>query len=91
MRSAAQQQVAQRYIAQLDAARVFPARIVTRLAPLAAFFPAEGYHQDYATRNPHSAYIARFDAPKIASLQRLFAAQYRDTPVLVGSSARKES
>ncbi len=83
--SPAQQQVAQRYIAQLDAARVFPAKIVTALAPLPAFFAAEAYHQDYATRNPHAPYIVRFDAPKIANLQRLFAAQYRSAPVLVAS------
>ena len=79
----AQQQVAARYIVQLDAARVFPAKIVTRLAPSQGFFAAEAYHQDYATRNPHAPYIVRFDAPKIANLQRLFGAQYRDTPVLV--------
>lgn len=81
----AQRQMAERYIAQLDAAKIFPARIVTQLVALPAFFAAEAYHQDYATRNPHSAYIARFDAPKIANLQRLFAAQYRDKPVLVAA------
>jgi peptide-methionine (S)-S-oxide reductase len=81
----AQQQVAERYIAQLNAARVFPAKIVTQLVPLPAFFAAETYHQDYATRNPRSPYIARFDAPKVANLKRLFAAQYRDAPVLVAA------
>ena len=83
--SPAQQQVAERYIAQLDAARAYPAKIVTQLVPLQAFFAAEAYHQDYATRNPHSPYIARFDAPKVANLQRLFAANYRAAPVLVGT------
>ena len=83
LRNAAQREVAERYIAQLDAAKVFPAKIVTKLSPLPAFFAAEAYHQDYATRNPHSPYIARFDAPKVANLQRLFAAQYRAAPVLV--------
>ena len=82
-RTPAQQQVAERYIAQLDAAKLFPAKIVTQLVPLPAFFAAEAYHQDYAARNPRSAYIARFDAPKIAHLQRLFTAQYRAEPVLV--------
>jgi peptide-methionine (S)-S-oxide reductase len=84
-RNAAQREVAERYIAQLDAARVFPAKIVTKLSQLPAFFPAEAYHQDYATRNPRSPYIVRFDAPKVANLQRLFAAHYRAAPVLVAS------
>ena len=80
---AAQQQAAERYIAQLDAAKVFPSRIVTQVAPLAAFYAAEDYHQDYATLHPESRYIATFDLPKIANLKTLFAAQYRDKPVLV--------
>jgi peptide-methionine (S)-S-oxide reductase len=79
----AQRQVAERYIVQLDAAKVFPSKIVTQLVQLPGFFAAEAYHQDYATRNPRSAYIARFDAPKIVNLQRLFAPQYREAPVLV--------
>ena len=81
---AAQQQVAQRYIAQLDAARVFPARIVTQVAPLAGFYRAEAYHQDYATLHPESPYIAAFDLPKIANLKTTFPRLYRDAPVLVG-------
>ena len=84
-RSPVQKQVAERYVAQLEAARVFAGRIVTQLVPLETFYPAEAYHQDYATRNPHSPYIKAFDAPKIANLQRLFAAQYRASPVLVAA------
>ncbi len=81
---AEQKRVAEGYIAQLDAAHAFPARIVTALAPVGqGFFPAEAYHQDYATRNPHSPYIARFDLPKLAELQALMPEVYRATPVLV--------
>lgn len=82
---AAQKQTADRYIAQLDAAKVFPAKIVTQVAPLVAFYPAEDYHQDYATLHPESGYIATFDLPKIANLKTIFAAQYREQPVLVAS------
>ena len=83
-----QQQVAQSYIAQLDAAKVFTGKIVTQLTPLTAFYPAEAYHQDYATLNPHSPYIARFDLPKIANLKTLMPELYRDKPVLVAAQAR---
>ncbi len=82
---AAQKQAAERYIAQLDAAKVYPAKIVTQVVPLTAFYPAEDYHQDYATLNPDSRYIVTFDLPKIAALKTMFAAQYRAQPVLVGS------
>ena len=78
-----QKQVAQRYIAQLEAARAFPAKIVTQLTPLTAFYPAEAYHQDYATLNPHSAYIIAFDRPKIENLKKLMPEVFREQPVLV--------
>ena len=87
--NAGQQQVAQRYIAQLDAAKVFPHKIVTQLTALVpplAFYPAEGYHQDYATLHPDSPYIATFDLPKVANLKAMLPALYRDKPVLVSQA-----
>lgn len=89
--SAEQKQVAESYIAQLDAAKVFPDKIVTQLTPLAtplAFYPAEAYHQDYATLNPGQPYIARFDLPKIANLKGLMPEVYRDKPALVSQAGR---
>ena len=80
---ATQKTATERYIAQLDAAKVFPAKIVTQVTPLTAFYPAEAYHQDYATLHPDSGYIATFDLPKIANLKGLFPQWYRDDPVLV--------
>ena len=81
--SAAQKQVAERYIAQLDAGHAFPAKIVTQVAPLTAFYPAEDYHQDYATLHPDSPYIATFDLPKIANLKSVMPEVWREKPVLV--------
>ena len=83
--SASQKLVTEKYIAQLDAAKVFPAKIVTQVGPLAAFYAAEEYHQDYATLHPESGYIAHFDLPKIANLKTAFPQWYRDQPVLVGA------
>jgi peptide-methionine (S)-S-oxide reductase len=78
-----QKQVAERYIAQLDAAKAFPRKIVTQLAPLKAFYAAEDYHQDYATIHPESPYIAAFDLPKIANLKTTMPEVWREKPVLV--------
>ncbi len=80
-----QKKVAERYIAQLDAAHVFPNKIVTQLSPFDAFYPAEAYHQNYATLHPQSGYIARFDLPKIANLKSMLPESYREVPVLVTS------
>jgi methionine-S-sulfoxide reductase len=65
-----EREVAAAYIRQLDAAAVFDAPIVTRLEPLAAFYPAEAVHQDYARRNPEQPYIAAVSKPKVEKLER---------------------
>jgi peptide-methionine (S)-S-oxide reductase len=67
----AQRAVAAAYIAQLNAAKVFPARIATHLES-GAFFPAETYHQDFYRRNPSHPYIVRWDKPKVAAFRAGF-------------------
>jgi len=77
-----QQRIAQAYIAQLERTHVFTQPIVTRVDPLKAFYPAEAYHQDFLNRHPDHPYIVFNDAPKIASLKKLFPQIYRAQPVL---------
>ena len=81
--SDAQKRVAEAYIAQLDAAKAFRAPIVTRVEPLRGFYPAEAYHQNYATLHPESPYIAYNDAPKVENLWKLFPDAFRQKPKLV--------
>ena len=81
-----QKKVADAYIAQLNAAKVYKKPIVTKLGPLEAFYPAEPYHQDYLTLHPNQPYIAYNDLPKIENLKKLFAANYLDKPTLVSSA-----
>ena len=68
-----QRRVAEAYIAQIDAAKVFDAPIVTEVKPLDRFFEAEEYHQDYAERNPNQPYIAYNAAPKVQKVRKYFA------------------
>jgi len=75
--SAAQRRVVDAYIAQLDKAKVFPRPIATEVASLAAFYPAEAYHQNYAALHPHNPYIMINDAPKVTHLRELFPSLYR--------------
>jgi peptide-methionine (S)-S-oxide reductase len=84
--TAEQAATAKAYIAQLDQAHVFDAAIVTRIEPDRAFYPAEGYHQDFLTRNPTYPYIVYNDLPKIVDLKRLFPDLYRAEPVLVATA-----
>jgi peptide-methionine (S)-S-oxide reductase len=72
-----QKHIADAYIAQLDQAKVFRRSIVTQVVALKAFYPAEGYHQDYATLHPDSLYIRYNDLPKVAHLQQQFPNLYQ--------------
>ena len=72
----AQKKIAEAYIAQLDAAKVFRHRIVTKVVPLEAFYPAEAYHQNYAARHPDQPYILFNDAPKVVHLKQAFPELY---------------
>jgi len=76
-----QKEVAERYIAQLNTAKVFSRPIATRVDPDSGFFRAEDYHQDYLVRHPDQPYIATYDLPKVAALKALFPGNYRASPL----------
>jgi peptide-methionine (S)-S-oxide reductase len=80
-----QKKVADAYIAQLNAAKVYRKPIVTKVGPLEAFYPAEAYHQDYLTLHPTQPYIVYNDLPKIEALKKIFAENYLEKPTLVSS------
>lgn len=73
-----QHRISSAYIAQLDAARVFPKPIVTQVVPLKAFYDAESYHQDYALHNPDNPYILVCDRPKIEALKQQFPELFKE-------------
>jgi peptide-methionine (S)-S-oxide reductase len=68
-----EEDIATRYIAQLDAAKVFDAPIVTVVSRLGQFYRAEDYHQDYAAKHANEPYIQFVAAPKVAKLRRYFS------------------
>jgi peptide-methionine (S)-S-oxide reductase len=74
-----QRKIAQAYIAQLDRAKVFPAKIVTRVDPLSLFHAAVPSQQDFMMKHPDLPYIAYNDRPKLAALKRLFPSYYRSS------------
>ena len=75
-----QQRIATAYITQMSGAKIFGNKpIVTQVGPLKAFFPAEGYHQDFARLNPNHPYIVYWDAPKVTHLKQELPGLYRNT------------
>lgn len=82
-----QKRVAAAYVGQLSSAHTFPAPIVTRIDSARPFYPAEAYHQDFATLHPHNPYIMTFDAPKVTALAKGFPGLYAARPTLVTASS----
>ena len=73
-----QKKIAEAYIAQLNAAKIYSQKIVTQVAPLAEFYPAENYHQDYVKHHPNDPYIVINDLPKLSAFRREFPDLYRE-------------
>lgn len=72
-----QQRVAQAYVDQLGRANAFTRPIVTQVALLAAFYPAEAYHQNYVALHSGHPYVVFNDLPKLALLREQFPDLYR--------------
>ena len=68
------------YVAQLVAAKSWPAKIVTTLETGKPFYVAETYHQNYLRANPGQPYIAINDLPKVEALKARFPQLWSDTP-----------
>src|SRR5580704_2659759 len=72
-----QKEIAQRYIEQLNQAKVFPGPIVTQLKPLSRFYPAEADHQNYLQLHLSEPYVVVNDLPKLKQLQNDFPSWYK--------------
>jgi peptide-methionine (S)-S-oxide reductase len=69
----AQQQAAEDIVRELGAQNAFGRPIVTEIEPLANYWPAEVYHQDFFEKNPHQGYCLAVAAPKVAKFRKTFA------------------
>jgi peptide-methionine (S)-S-oxide reductase len=81
-----QAKLAAAYIAQLNAAKIYNAPIVTKIEPGKTFYPAEDYHQDFLTLHPTYPYIFINDIPKIRRLKKIYPELFRQKPALVSES-----
>ena len=72
-----QELISRQVIKELEAEGLWSSPIVTQIAPLASFYPAEGYHQEYYANNPDQAYCQFVIAPKIAKFRRHYLEQLK--------------
>lgn len=73
----AQKQTAIEVMQEITAQRLWPNPLVTELAPLDVFYPAEEYHQDYFARNPLQPYCQVVIAPKVAKFRKHYFQQLK--------------
>jgi len=74
-----QKREAERIINELESEKVFRNPIVTQVAPLAAFYPAEDYHRDYYRRNPSKPYCQSVIAPKLAKFRAHWKSKLKES------------
>jgi peptide-methionine (S)-S-oxide reductase len=67
-----QRETAAAVIAELGAAGVWDAPIVTEVAPLSVFYAAEDYHQEYYRNNASQPYCRAVVAPKVAKVRQKY-------------------
>jgi peptide-methionine (S)-S-oxide reductase len=73
-----QQQVALALLEELKLSGVYSRPLVTEVLPLANYWPAEAYHQDFFENNPNQGYCMAVAAPKVAKFRKTFARLVRD-------------
>jgi peptide-methionine (S)-S-oxide reductase len=72
-----QKKTAEQVIDGINAAKIWPAPIVTEVSPFATFYPAEDYHQEYFARNPSQGYCTFVIAPKVAKFRKQYLSRLK--------------
>jgi peptide-methionine (S)-S-oxide reductase len=67
-----QKQAAEAIVAELTRDKVYGRPIVTEVQPLANYWPAEEYHQDFFEKNPFQGYCLAVAAPKVEKFRKTF-------------------
>jgi peptide-methionine (S)-S-oxide reductase len=68
-----QRATAEAVMQEVTAAKIWPAKLVTQIEPLTAFYEAEAEHHDYFARNPWTGYCQAVVAPKVIKFRKQFA------------------
>ncbi len=76
--SPAQQEVAQAVIREITESKTYRKPVVTEVLPLANYWPAEAYHQDYFANHPNQGYCVMVAAPKVEKFRKTFASRVKN-------------
>ena len=72
-----QKEVIDDFIRESSQDKTFGSPIVTEVLPLANYWPAEAYHQDYFENNPNQGYCSFVVGPKVEKFRKTFASRVK--------------
>jgi peptide-methionine (S)-S-oxide reductase len=72
-----QKEIAEQVMAEITTENIWGTPLVTELAPLDIFYPADAYHQDYYARNPYQGYCRVVIAPKVAKFRKKYLSKLK--------------
>lgn len=70
-----EKKLAEAFIADVEAAKIFDKPVVTTVEPLKGFFEAEPYHQNYVCLNPNNPYVRGVSLPKVDKVRTLLESE----------------
>ena len=68
-----QEDLAKKYIIELNAAKAWPNPVVTTVEAFEKFYAAENYHQNYYNNNKNQGYCRYVIGPKLEKFEKVFA------------------
>ena len=77
--NAAQKQKAEYYIKKINESHAYPKPVVTQVVPFKVFYKAEGYHQNYFSRNGSVPYCKYVIQPELDKFRKVFADKLKKT------------
>ncbi len=86
-RGAEQKAAAEAVVREVAAEQLYPHPVVTEIAPLTTFFPAEEYHRNYYRRHPEQAYCQAVIAPKLGKFRRKYASRLAVGPAQASANS----
>ena len=64
-------------IKRINDSKMYRAKVVTEVVPYAAFYPAENYHQEYASHNQDNPYVTNVTIPDYMRFRKQFKGKFK--------------
>jgi peptide-methionine (S)-S-oxide reductase len=77
-RSTEERKIIEEQIKKINSSGKFKHAIVTEVVPIAKFYPAEAYHQEYISTHPKNGYVQNVSIPEYLAFRKEFKGKFKD-------------